>query len=91
MLAQCRARIKFLILDCCHAGAAKGPAKAEVDAELLAKDIVRERVGGCVVLASCRAEERSYEWPERQQSIFTYWLCNCRPTRTTRKPIKPSC
>ena len=27
------------------------------------------------MLASSKADELSWEWPARQQGIFTYWLC----------------
>ena len=31
-------------------------------------------VTGCVVLASCRSDEASYEWDQRGNGVFTYWL-----------------
>lgn len=73
-LANCSAQTKFLVLDCCHAGGAKGPG-AGLSAEAFAKSVVREPIAGCVVLASCRAEEQSWEWAERRQGVFAWWLC----------------
>lgn len=74
-LANCPAQVKFLVLDCCHAGGTKETGNTDLSAETLAKSIVRERVAGCVVLASCRAEEKSWEWAERRQGVFAWWLC----------------
>ncbi len=69
----CKAAVKFLILDCCHA-AADESAKS-LDSEDVAKAIDVKNIPGAVVLASCRAEEISFEWKERQQGLFTFWLC----------------
>jgi hypothetical protein len=75
LLSACAARVKLLILDCCHAGGARDMDSPSLPAETLAKSITRERVDGCIVLASCRSDEKSREWPERKHGVFTYWLC----------------
>ena len=75
ILEKCRSAIKFLILDTCHAGTDKGPSREEPSAEDLVKDFVRSKPSRCVVLASCKAAERSKEWPERRNGVFTYWFC----------------
>lgn len=69
----CAAAMKFLVLDCCHAGSADGAKSVEGDKVAEAAEL--DGVPGAVVLASCRAKEKSYEWPERGQGVFTYWLC----------------
>jgi hypothetical protein len=75
-LAQCPAKVKFLILDCCQAGGEKAlPDPSVIVPQVIAKGLELQRVSGCVVLASCQAQEKSYEWPERHQSVFTYWFC----------------
>ncbi|MBI1902422.1 MAG: caspase family protein [Planctomycetia bacterium] len=74
LLSDCKAGVKFLILDCCHAGGAKDAAGG-VAAETLAKSLEPDKVAGCVVLASCKVDENSWEWTQRQHGIFTYWLC----------------
>lgn len=74
-LTGCRAKSKFLVLDCCHAGGAKNAEQTGLDAETVAKAILPKPVEGCLVLASCRASERSREWSQRKQGVFTYWLC----------------
>ena len=73
-LAACPAAVKLLIIDSCHAGGARSTGAA-LPAEALARSVVSERVPGCIVLASSRAEEKSWEWHERQQGLFSYWLC----------------
>ena len=72
-LEACGAETKFLILDVCHAGAegdSPGRPLAPVD------DVTKifERARGVITLASCRAEEKSLEWPEMRHSVFSYWL-----------------
>ena len=74
-LARCKAQVKFLILDCCQAGGEKAMQVEGVSGERVAQALSPAGVPGCVVLASCRVAERSYEWPDHKQSIFTYWLC----------------
>lgn len=88
-LAQCRAKVKFLVLDCCHAGGTRGLSRSApggtsqpdslpgpaISGEAMAKAVFVERVTGCIVLASSRADEKSWEWTDRKQGVFTYWLC----------------
>jgi hypothetical protein len=74
-LQACKASVKFLILDCCHAGSEKSVAESNPSSEAVAKALDAEQVPGCVVLASCRANETSKEWERRQHGAFTYWLC----------------
>src|SRR5205809_942368 len=74
-LKDCPARLKFLVLDCCHAGSDRAADEAGLEAERLARAVGVKEVPGCVVLASCRADEKSWEWPARGHGAFTYWLC----------------
>jgi hypothetical protein len=76
MLRQCRATTKFLILDCCHAGGGKALPVDTLSLEKTVKELqIDEERSSCVVLASCKKDETSWEWPERRASVFTYWLC----------------
>jgi hypothetical protein len=75
LLADCKAEVKFLILDCCHAGGAKDVKRDSTTPEALAKSLQVEKLPGIVVLAACKDDESSWEWPEREQGLFTYWLC----------------
>jgi hypothetical protein len=74
-LSGCRAKVKLLILDCCHAGGAKDVGEITLTAEEVAKSFSVEQVSGCVILASCSSSEKSYEWQAKKQSVFSYWLC----------------
>ena len=73
-LMDCPARVKFLILDCCHAGAGKA-AEGTLSSEAIAKAATRGSNRAFAVLASCREDQGSYEWPQRKQGVFTWWLC----------------
>jgi hypothetical protein len=77
-LNDCQAGSKFLILDCCHAGGAKGLFKNEESVERLARAIAGEdgkQTPGTIILGACKKDEVSWEWDDRQRGIFTYWLC----------------
>ncbi|HTU90627.1 MAG TPA: caspase family protein [Gemmataceae bacterium] len=74
-LNDCKARVKFLILDCCHAGNDKA-IDDTLPSSAVAKAIeAGKSVRNCVVLASCNEDEKSMEWGQRKQGVFTYWLC----------------
>jgi len=71
-IADCQADVKLLVVDACHAGAQKAQQSTSVVAKELA-DPFRglERV---MTLASCQGEEKSWIWPDKRQSVFSYWL-----------------
>lgn len=72
-LRNCEATQKLLILDCCHAGSAKaiekpvGPSSQELGGAFRDAE-------GLITLASCRKDEKSQEWGDKKQGLFTYWL-----------------
>ena len=73
-LNKCKAKTKFLIVDACQAGGIRSVG-GSLSSEAIVKAIKIEEVNGCVVLASCGANEQSYECDQRQNGLFTYWLC----------------
>jgi len=70
-LIACKAPIKFLILDSCHAG-----SERVLETSVVAGDLGRifRRTKGVVTLASSLGEQKSQIWPDKQQSLFSYWL-----------------
>jgi len=72
-LAVCKAKVKLLVLDACHAGTEKGDEQKD---GVAAKDLgsVMKDVAGVVTLASSTSEETSLIWEEKEQSLFSYWL-----------------
>jgi len=67
-----------MILDACHVGAkigAKGPKS-------MSEEFIRnvfEQAKGIAIISSCSYEQFSYEWKEKQCSVFTsYFLCFCQ-------------
>ncbi len=72
-LEHCNAAFKLLILDACHAGSDKGDDRPRQipldDIDRLFKD-----VPGVITLASSTASETSQIWPEKRQSLYSYWL-----------------
>ncbi|QDU61482.1 Caspase domain protein [Planctomycetes bacterium Pan216] len=73
MLNECKAKQKILILDCCHAGAAKGDEGTEaVSNPTLSK--VFEDAKGLMTIASCTSNEKSQEWSTLKHGLFTYFL-----------------
>lgn len=69
MLEDSPAKRKVLLLDACHSGAGKSLNRLTRG---LAEQL--EDSEGTVVLASCGAEELSYEMPETGHGAFTYFL-----------------
>ncbi|MBS0206743.1 MAG: caspase family protein [Planctomycetes bacterium] len=71
-LATCQADFKLLILDACHAGSEKSVSPEGVDGQSLGATF--EDLERVVTIASCRSSEKSLIWPDKQQSLFSYWL-----------------
>lgn len=74
-LATCPAAVKFLILDCCHAGGAKGPADFTPNPRAFSKELGLGAEAGYVTLASCQENEQSFQHPFARLGAFTFWLC----------------
>lgn len=70
-IARCRAGLKLLVLDACHAGSTKGEGEANLSTQDLS---LFEKLEGVVTLASSTAEQPSQIWSEKEQSLFSYWL-----------------
>jgi len=73
IMEQAPARAKILILDSCHSGAdigGKGPKP--MSAEFIRR--VFEQAEGLAILASCKQGQLSYEWGEKERSVFTHYL-----------------
>lgn len=73
-IAGCRARVKLLVLDACHAGSEK--SIEEENEGVVAKDLAApfRDLADVVTLASSTGEEKSQLWEEKRQSLFSYWL-----------------
>ena len=69
MLERCRAAQRVLLLDACHSGAGRDVAtmssgfRAAIDTGK-----------GLYTIASCDADQISYEWPEKKHGVFTHYL-----------------
>lgn len=64
-LEGCPAGTKIMLLDCSYAGGNKiaDPATA--------RTITTQ---GVAIVSSCRGEETSFEWPEKEHGLFSYWV-----------------
>ena len=70
LLVSCPAREKVLVLDCCHAGTDRAVGvRAKFDSGKLLRPF--QATAGLVTLASCRANELSYEDEHQRQGVFT--------------------
>jgi len=67
------ARVKVLIFDCCHAGARIDKASVGPMKDVFYSTIFKEAEGKAV-LSSSKVNESSHEWPEKNHSVFTYFL-----------------
>ena len=69
LLDRCRARQKVFILDACHSGAGRDVATMGAGFRH-ALDAGK----GLYTIASCDADQISYEWPEKKHGVFTHYL-----------------
>jgi hypothetical protein len=67
-LRLCRAQRKLLMVDMCHGGGKGIAAMSGTAQRILAQ------ARGMLTLASCQVEEKSYEWPDKGHSVFSYYL-----------------
>ena len=76
-IAACRAKVKLLVIDACHAGTEKGLDDEEDSyRSVAAKELgaAFEELTGVITLASSTNNEKSQIWDEKEQSLFSYWL-----------------
>lgn len=63
---KCRARAKVLVLDACHSGSARGDSKPF--------ETSFAGINGLVTIAACQVNQSSWEFPDLQHGVFTYYL-----------------
>ena len=86
LLNGCKAKRRFLILDCCHA-AAGGTRGESNEPQQLANNfgtldqekkeinqLLLDSAEGLVTLASCMVDQKSREWEEEGLGLFTFFL-----------------
>jgi len=67
------AKAKIMILDACHAGAMIGKANIGPMSETFSNEIFK-LAEGFATLSSCKLNEASHEWTEKQHGAFSYYL-----------------
>lgn len=77
LLERCDASQKVLILDACHSGAGR-------DVVVMGQTFRSELdVGeGIYTIASCDTDQISYDWPEKEHGVFTYFLADAIDSAT---------
>ncbi|MBI1313840.1 hypothetical protein GC176_21315 [bacterium] len=70
----CKAEFKLLVIDSCHAGSEKDADSKDDNLSASALGDEFKSVEGVVTLASCKADEKSQIWREKQRSLYSYWL-----------------
>ena len=66
------ARAKVIVLDACHSGASVGKSSPRMTPEFIER--VFEQAEGMAVLASCKQNQQSWEWPDKEHGVFTHFL-----------------
>lgn len=73
IMADAPALAKVIVIDACHSGENTGKKSGtQMSAEFIKR--VFEDAEGMAILASCKQGEKSYEWREQEQSVFTHFL-----------------
>lgn len=75
LLKNCQAGNKLLVLDCCFAGGELEKSLNAPTGDDFIDAVKADDIPGCVVMASSTKREKSLEWRERQQGLFSYWFC----------------
>ncbi len=73
-LGQASAIAKIMILDACHAGAMIGKSESGRMTQGFSSEIT-DLTEGFATFSSCKLNEASYEWKEKQHGVFSYYLC----------------
>jgi tetratricopeptide (TPR) repeat protein len=71
---------KILFLDTCHAGSSRGITSGQKIALGL------QKTQKLFTLASCRNNEESLECQDKENGLFTYWLCEGLKGKADKKP-----
>jgi hypothetical protein len=72
-LQDSSAKAKVMILDSCHAGARMDKASIGPMTEKFAQEIF-DVAEGFATLSSCKSNEVSHEWEDKQHGVFSYYL-----------------
>ncbi|MCU0492898.1 MAG: caspase family protein, partial [Chloroflexaceae bacterium] len=72
ILRTCVARAKVFVIDSCHAGATIGKADNTMTQGFLERVFIEAE--GSAILASCKNEQKSYFWTEKQASVYTHYF-----------------
>ncbi len=73
LLGETQAKAVVLVLDCCHAGAARG-VKVNVKLKATGFELGKEfsKLKNVLTIASCRANQKSYTLDKQKHGLFTY-------------------
>lgn len=76
-LGKCKAKTKLLLIDACHAGGEGGPSDPSFAdgraSELAQYSDEGDDLKNVFVIASSTKDERSYLFPKKNLSLFSYW------------------
>ncbi len=76
------------IFDACHSGLDVRSLSAPKAREFV-DEITSENVSGWITLAACRSDQYSYPYPQREQGIFTFALCEAIKEHAENTSILP--
>ena len=73
-LNRTKAKVQVMFFDACHSGVRKDQAGSSGEFSKRQFSRIFEQAEGRAILASCNADEVSWEYPEKQHGVFTYYL-----------------
>jgi caspase domain-containing protein len=73
IMLNAKAKQKVIVLDACHSGANSG-IKASRSMSPSFIENVFTQAEGLAIISSCTGGQFSYEWPEKECSVFTFYL-----------------
>jgi len=72
-LMTSKAKFKLIFFDACHSGSINGRAETGKMTEDFYKSLF-PAPEGFVILSSCKEQEYSYEYPEKEHGVFTFFV-----------------
>jgi uncharacterized caspase-like protein len=75
-LQHSQAQVKIFVFDACHSGALRGRSgggsMSQIFAQWLFEELVKSE--GWAVLSSCKQDELSHDYDEKEHGVFTYYF-----------------
>ena len=76
MFAESKAKVQVIMLDACHSGVRRDKSALNRQSPAFAREIKEKMIQaeGRVILSSCDVDQSSFEYPEKEHGVYTYFM-----------------